>query len=86
MTEPMTLDRLNILAIVDDDVTIVVNAYMADPACGSVTFGDGYRIDPAIAIMAHPFARTLMQQPWINDELRQAAVRAAVMLAQPDRA
>jgi hypothetical protein len=31
MRGPMILELLDTLAIVDDDVTAVVNAYMADP-------------------------------------------------------
>jgi hypothetical protein len=33
----MTLDLLDALEIVDDDVTAVVNAYMADSGCRSIT-------------------------------------------------
>lgn len=81
----MTLDLVATLDIVDDDVAAVVNAYMADPASGPVSFGEGYRIDPAAAVAAHPFACTLISQPWASMELRRAAVRAAIMLAQPER-
>lgn len=86
MPELMTLDLLNNFEIVDDDVTAAVNAYLADPGCGPISFGEGFRIDPAAAVAEHPFANTVMRQPWANDELRRAAVRAAVMLAQPQRA
>ena len=86
MPEPMALDLLNSLEIVDDDVMAVVNVYQADPGCGPGSFGEGYRIDPAAAVAEHPFAGTLMRQPWANDELRQTAVRAAIMLAEPQRA
>ena len=81
----MTLDLFDTLDIVDDDVAAVVNAYMADPASGPVSFGEGYRIDPAAAIADHPFAKTLIGQPWASLELRRAAVRAAIMLAKPER-
>ncbi|TXM72745.1 hypothetical protein FV226_11210 [Methylobacterium sp. WL12] len=81
----MTLDLLDTLRIVDDDVTAVVDAYLADPSCGPVGFGEGYRIDPALAVAEHPFADTLMRRSWAGDELRRAAVRAAVMLAVPER-
>ena len=37
------------------------------------------------AVAAHPFANTLIGQPWASAELRRAAVRAAIMLAQPER-
>lgn len=85
MPGPMTLDLLATLRIVDDDVTAVVNAYLADPSCGIVRFGEGYRIDPALAVAEHPFSSTLMSKSWVGDDLRQAAVRAAVMLAVPER-
>ena len=85
MALPMTLDLLPTLHIVDDDVASVVDAYMANPGVGPVTFGEGYRLDPAAAVEAHPFARTLIGQPWANAELRRAAVRAAVLLARPER-
>lgn len=81
----MTIDLLNTLHIVDDDVSAVVEAYMANHDVGAVTFGEGFRIDPAAAVAGHPFARTLMHQPWASDELRRAAVRAAILLAQPER-
>ena len=60
----MTLDLFDTVDIVDDDVAAVVDAYMADPSAGSVAFSDGYRIDPALAVAAHPFANTLIGQPW----------------------
>jgi hypothetical protein len=81
----MTLDLFDTLDIVEDDVAAVVDAYMADPTSGPVSFGEGYRIDPAAAVAAHPFAKTLISQPWTSAELRRAAVRAAIMLAQPER-
>ncbi len=81
----MTLDLFDTLDILDDDVAAVVDAYMVDPKGGTVAFGDGYRIDPAAAIAAHPFANTLIRQPWASAELRRAAVRAAIMLARPER-
>jgi len=43
----MTLELLDTLRIVDDDVTAVVDAYLSDPAHGPVVIGEGYRIDPA---------------------------------------
>ena len=82
---PMTLDLFDTLDIVDDDVAAVVDAYMADPKAGLVAFGDGYRIDPAAAVASHPFANTLIRQPWASAELRRAAIRPAIMLAQPER-
>lgn len=85
MAHLMTIDLLNTLHIVDDDVSAVVEAYMADPDVGPVAFGEGFRINPAIAIAGHPFARTLMGQLWASDDLRRAAVRAAILLAQPER-
>lgn len=85
MHEPMTLDLLSSLEIADDDVMAIVNVYLADPGCGPVSFGEGYQIDPARAVAEHPFAGTLMRQPWANEGLRQAAVRAAILLAQPER-
>lgn len=82
---PMTLDLLATLDIVDDDVWAVVDAYLADPTSRMVAFGEGYRIDPAAVVASHPFARTLMDQPWAGDALRRAAVRAAILLAEPER-
>lgn len=82
---PMTLDLFATLDIIDDDVSAVVNAYLADPTSRSVSFGVGYRIDPAAAVASHPFARTLMGQPWADEALRRAAVRAAILLAEPER-
>ena len=82
---PMTIDLLATLHIVDDDVAAVVDAYMVDPQRGAVRFGEGFEIDPAVALAAHPFASRLMGQPWACEELRRAAVRAAIMLARPQR-
>ncbi|WP_267425713.1 hypothetical protein [Methylobacterium sp. GC_Met_2] len=82
---PMTLDLFATLDIIDDDVSAVVDAYLADTTSRNVAFGEGYSIDPAAAVAAHPFARTLMGQPWADEELRRAAVRAAILLAEPER-
>ena len=74
------------LDIIDDDVSAVVDAYLDDPSSRSVEFGEGYRINPGAAVDAHPFARKLIDQPWAGEGLRHAAVRAAIMLACPERA
>lgn len=86
MPSPMTIDLLATLQIVDDDVAAVVNAYMTNPQRGMVRFGEGFEIDPAVALAAHPFASQLIRQPWAGEELCRAAVRAAIMLARPQRA
>ena len=78
----MTIDLLATLRIVDDDDAAMVDAYMADPQQGTVRFGDGYEIDPALALAAHPFAIQLIGQPGADDGLRRTAVRAAIMLAR----
>ena len=83
---PMTLDLFTTLDIVDDDVSAVVDAYLADPGLGTVAFGEGYRINSAAAVASHPFARTLIAQLWADARLRRAAIRAAVLLAEPERA
>ena len=82
----MTLDLFTTLDIVDDDVSAVVDAYLADPRPGTVAFGEGYRIDPAAAVAAHPFARTLIAQPWADARLRRVVIRAAILLAEPEQA
>lgn len=81
----MTLDLFATLDIVEEDVAAIVDAYMDDPTSGPVSFGEGYWIDPAAAIADHPFANTLIGQPWASVELRRAAVRAAILLGQPER-
>lgn len=81
----MTLDLLAAGHIVDADVGVVVEAYMASSNCRLVRLGNDFEIDPALAIAAHPFAHTLMAQPWASEELRRAAVRAAILLASPKR-
>ncbi len=86
MPRPITIDLLATLHIVDDDVAAVVDAYMTDPKRGMVRFGEIYEIDPDLALAAHPFASQLVGQPWAGGDLRRAAVRAAMMLARPQRA
>lgn len=81
----MTLDLFATLDIIDDDVSAVIDAYLTDPSTESVAFGEGYRINPAAAVAAHPFARTLINQPWAEIGLRRAAVRAAILLAEPEQ-
>jgi hypothetical protein len=81
----MTLDLITTLDIIDDDVSAVVDAYLADPTSRTVAFGEGDRINPAAAVASHPFARTLTGQPWADEALRRAAVRAAILLAEPER-
>jgi len=82
----MTVDLLATFDVVDDDVTAVVEAYMADPDVGPVIFGQDYCINPARAVAAHLFARSVCAQPWTGWDLRRAAVRAAILLARPKRA
>lgn len=81
----MTLDLFAARDLAEDDVAAVVDAYMADPTSGPVSLGRSYRVDPAAALEDHPFASTLVGQPWASPELRRAAVRAAILLARPER-
>lgn len=83
---PMTIDLLRTLSIVDGDVAGVVNAFMADPSRGVILFGEGYEIDVAKAVADHPFAAALLAKPWAGDDLRRAAVRAAILLTSPRKA
>lgn len=85
MPSPLTLDLVATGHIVEDDVAAVVDAYMADPQRGMFRFGEGFEIDPDVALAAHPFASRLLGQSWAGEELRRAAVRAAIMLARPQR-
>ncbi|MEE7463852.1 hypothetical protein MFUR16E_22910 [Methylobacterium fujisawaense] len=81
----MTLDLLRCLDIVDDDVAAIVDTFTADPIYGAVKFGDGYQLDPAAAVANHPFALNLIRQPWSSLELKRTAVRAAILLARPEK-
>lgn len=82
---PMTLDLVAALAIADEDVTAVVDAYLSDPQRSLVQIGDGYQIDLAEALATHPFAQTLMDRTWAGEDLKRAAVRAAIMMASPEK-
>ena len=82
---PLTIDLFEAGDIVDDDVRGVIEAFIARPRRRIFQFGTGYRIDVAAAVAAHPFARQLMRQPWASDDLRRAAIRAAILLARPEK-
>ena len=83
---PITLDLFDSKAIVDDDVSVVVRAFVADPARAIFTIGEGWVVDVAAAVAAHPFAASVMHASWTGTDLRRAAVRAAVLLARPVKA
>ena len=74
------LERLTVRYDGGDDWDIAATATVPAPVPVSMPVAE------AAAVAAHPFARNLMAQPWASAELRRAAVRAAVMLACPERA
>ena len=84
MPEPPTTAALYAAQpIVEDDVMAIIRAYVANPAQAVSAVGEGYVIDVAAAVNAHPFAASVMHASWTSTDLRLAAVRAAVLLAQP---
>ena len=81
----LTIDLCEAGDIVDDDVCGVIEAFIVRPKRRIFQFGNGYRIDVAAAVAAHPFARSIMQQRWASVDLRRAALRAAILLARPTK-
>ncbi|GJE30699.1 hypothetical protein [Methylobacterium oxalidis] len=70
-------------AITDEDVSAVVDAYMADPTTSLFVFGDGYGLAPGV--LSHARASQTVLNANATDQLRRAAVSTAILLARSER-
>ena len=82
---PTTGELFKAKAILEADVVAAVDAFMADPTTTLVVFGEGYRIDLAAAVRNHEWASVTVATKDATEHLKRAAVRTAILLAQPEK-
>ncbi len=66
------------------DLSAAVDAFLANPDPGLVLIGE-YEVDVAAAVAARPHAVKVLQAARSGVAARRAAVRTAILLAQPRR-
>ena len=76
-------DLLHQGAILARDVHVAADAYLADPGISLFLLGVGYVLDLAAAVEADTFACKVLRNPAVTRPAKQAAVRAAILLARP---
>lgn len=67
------------------DLVRAVDAYMADPATETFEVGGGYVLNLAAAVQASAYARRVLGDPNANMMRRRGVVRAAILLARPEK-
>ena len=80
---PTTGELFKAKAILDDEVNVAVDAYLATPDMGPFPIAKGYRLDVAAAVEAGQFARDMLAEPDMSGDQRRKAVRTAILLARP---
>ena len=71
-------------AILDDEVNVAVDAYLATPDLKRFSIAKGYRLDVAAAV-ENSFARHVLETPSATEERKRIAVRTAILLARPSK-
>ena len=82
---PTTGELSKAKAILDDEVNVAVDAYLATSDMGPFPIAKGYHINIAAAVQAGEFARRTMASGETTDHLKRAAVRTAILLARPTK-
>ena len=88
MAEDPTIGELFKAKVVsDDEIAAAVDLFMREPAVSLFRFAEGYSLNVAAAVEAHPlvWARTIVANPGATEELRRAAVRTAILMARPQQ-
>ena len=87
MTEHSTTgDLLAAGEITDDAVTAVVYAFVTDPREGLFDLGSDYQLNVAEAIDESPLVCEILRRADASDDMKQAAVRTAVLQGTPMKA
>lgn len=72
-------------AVTDDEVNAAVEAYLAEPETAAHQIADGYLLDLAAAVQAHPFARATLSGERPTSARKRKAVRTAILLARAQK-
>ena len=72
--------------ITDAEVEAAVDAYLDYPETTGFRIAQGYVLDLAAAVEAHPPAAVALTDPDRTDKFRRTMVRTAILLARPERA
>ena len=83
-----TGELLKAKTVTEDEIVAAVDVYMADPSASLFQFADGHSLDVAAAVETLPltWAKAIVANLQATEELRRAAVRAAILLARPEKA
>ena len=81
-----TGDLLAQSLVTEDDLTAAVNAYLTDPSTTrQFPLGAAYTLNLIAAVRVHKYAGRTLNDPDASDSLKRAAVRKAILLAQPEK-
>jgi hypothetical protein len=81
-----TGDLLAQSLVIEDDLTAAVNAYLTDPSTTrQFPLGAAYTLNLIAAVRVHKYVGRTLDDPDASDSLKRAAVRKAILLAQPEK-
>jgi hypothetical protein len=72
-------------AVTDDQVSVAVAAYFANPDASAYPIADGYSLDLAAAVAGHSWASQVVANPESSPGLKRAATRTAILLARASK-
>jgi hypothetical protein len=82
---PTTGELYKAKALTEEDVVAAVDAFMADPSTTAFLFGDGYQVDLPGSVAASSFATLVVKDGHATETHKRLAVRAAILLARPQK-
>ncbi|KAB1071584.1 hypothetical protein [Methylobacterium planeticum] len=82
---PTTEELLEAEVITWDRPWQAIEMFVADPEMDSLNLGASYSSNVHAAIDASVLAKDLLLKPSIDDHLKRAAVRTAILLARPEK-
>lgn len=86
MAESLTTMSLLARGLISNaDIAAAVETYLSDPETTVYPLGDQFWLDLSAAVAAHPFTAKTLKHGKAGLSARRAAVRTALMLAQPEK-
>ncbi|CAO4183194.1 hypothetical protein [Methylorubrum extorquens] len=73
-------------AVTEEQVSVAVDAYQADPATTAHPIADGYSVDLSAAVKAHIPALLILYDVHAKASDRRLATRTAILLARAHKA
>ncbi|MHC2109003.1 hypothetical protein [Methylobacterium sp. CM6246] len=83
LSNPTVSDLIKSREVTNAQVNAALDAVFADPKIGTFELASGWVLDITAAVKADRHATATLKEPTARPSSRRAAVRSAILLAQP---